>query len=90
MKIGKRGTVVLPARVRRRLGLEEGSLLLIEERPDSVLLRPAAAVPVRIYSRREKAAFLLENAVGPKDYERAVRAVRKLGLDPADIPHRKP
>lgn len=47
------------------------------------------AVPaVEIYSVKRKAAFLLENAVDSEDYERARRQVRKLGLDPDEVPHR--
>ncbi len=44
--MGQRGTVVIPARLRRRYGLEEGSALLVEEHPDGVLLRPAVTLPV--------------------------------------------
>ena len=47
-------------------------------------------MPVEVYSARRKAEFLLNNAVDAADYKRAVRAVRKLGLDPETIPHRRP
>jgi hypothetical protein len=36
-----------------------------------------------------KAEFLLSNATTRKDYERARKEVRKLGLDPEMIPHRR-
>jgi len=88
--VGKRGTLVLPAPVRKRLGLTEGSLVTIEEEPDGGLrLRPAAAVPIEIYSPERRAEFLLENAVGARDYQRARRLVRELGLDPDSIPHQR-
>lgn len=89
-KVGKRGAVVIPAPLRRRLGLDEGSLVIAEAREDGVLIRPAVAVPVEIYTPERRAEFLLSNAVDEKDYARAVEEVRKLGLDPADIPHVKP
>ena len=89
-KVGKRGTVVIPAPLRRRFGLEEGSLVLAEAREDGVLIRPAMAVPVEIYSPERKAEFLLSNAVDEEDYERAKEKVRKLGLEPATIPHSRP
>ena len=89
-KVGKRGTVVIPAPLRRRFGIEEGSLVIAEEREDGVLIRPAMAVPVEIYPRKRRAEFLLSNAVDAEDYARAVKEVRKLGLDPATIPHHKP
>jgi len=34
--------------------------------------------------------FLLSNAIDGEDYARAEEEVRKLGLDPATIPHRGP
>ncbi len=88
-KVGKRGTVVIPARLRRRFGFEEGSLVIAEEAPGGVLIRPATAVPLEIYTVERRAEFLLNNAVDALDYARAARDVRKLGLDPEKIPHRK-
>ncbi len=89
-KIGRNGTLVIPARLRRRFGLQEGGMVVLEETEDGISIRPAVAVPVEVYSARRKAEFLLNNAVDAADYKRAVRAVRKLGLDPETIPHRRP
>jgi len=89
-KVGKRGTIVIPARFRKRLGIEDGNLVIIEEREGGVLLRKAVALPVEIYTPARKAELLLSNAVDKKDYERAVRKVKRTGLDPEKIPHRKP
>ncbi len=89
-KMGKRGTVVIPAPLRRRFGLEEGSLVIAEDTGEGILLRPAVAMPLEIYSDERKAEFLLSNAVDPEDYARAGDEVRKMGLDPAGIPHRRP
>ena len=89
-KVGRRGVVVIPARLRRKLGLAEGSLVIAEEREDGILLRPAVALPLETYTPERRAEFLLSNAVDTRDYARAVREVRKLGLDPAKVPHKKP
>ena len=51
-KVGRRGTVVLPAKLRRRLGIEEGSFVIAEEREDGILIRPATVLPVEIYEPR--------------------------------------
>ena len=40
-KVGKRGTVVIPARLRRQFGIEEGTLMIAEARTEGILLRPA-------------------------------------------------
>ena len=89
-KVGKRGTVVLPAALRRRFGLEEGSILIAEEHEEGILLRPATVVALEIYTDERIAEFLLSNAIDAEDYARAVEEVRKLGLDPDDISHYKP
>jgi AbrB family looped-hinge helix DNA binding protein len=88
-KVGKRGSVIVPARLRRKFGIEEGGLVVAEERPEGILIRPAAAIPVEVYSPERKAEFLLSNAVDDKDYDAAVEEVRKMGIDPARVLHRK-
>lgn len=89
-RVGKRGTIVVPAVLRKQYGLEEGALFIAEEREDGILLRPAVAFPVEVYSRERRAEFLLSNAVDPDDYRDAIAEVRKLGLDPEEIPHHPP
>ena len=89
-KVGKRGTVVIPAALRRRFGIQEGSLVITEEREEGVLIRPAVVMPVEVYTPERQAEFLLSNAVDEEDYTRAREEVRKLGLDPDAILHHKP
>ena len=89
-RVGKRGTIVVPSPLRRRFGIEQGSLVIAEERADGILIRPAVAVPLEVYAPERKAQFLLSNAVDAKDYRAARRAVRRMGLDPDGIPHHKP
>lgn len=80
-KVGRRGTVVLPAKLRRRLGIEEGSFVVAEEREDGILIRPATVLPIEIYTPERRAEFLLNNAVGAEDYRRSRAEVKRLGLD---------
>jgi len=89
-KVGKRGTVVIPAALRRRFGLDEGSLVVVEVCDEGILIRPAMAMPVEIYTSERRAEFLLSNAVDAIDYARAVDEVQKMGLDPETIPHQPP
>ena len=89
-RVGKRGAIVVPARMRRKFGIEEGSLVIAEERADGILIRPAVAVPVEMYAPARVAEFLLSNAVDGSDYRAAMRAVRKLGIDPRTIAHERP
>ncbi len=89
-RVGKRGTLVIPAALRRRFGLNEGALIIAEERPDGILIRPAMAIATETYTPERKAAFLLENAVDADDYASAKESVRRMGLDPAQVPHSRP
>ena len=67
--IGKRGTVVIPAKMRKRYRLDEGSPLLVEEHEEGILMRPAKVSPVdvEIYSPRRLAEFFLNNAMDKED-----------------------
>lgn len=89
-KVGKRGTVVIPAELRRRFGIEEGTLVIAEEHDDGILIRPAVALPLETYTPARRAEFLLSNAVDVEDYAAAVAEVRAMGLDPDRIRHHKP
>lgn len=90
VRVGKRGTIIVPAKLRKRYGIEEGTLVTAEAREDGVLIRPAVLVPVERYTAERKAEFLLSTAITAKDYQRARKEVEKLGLDPSAIPHRRP
>jgi len=89
-RVGKRGAIVVPAKLRKRFGIEEGSIVIAEETDGGILIRPAIVVPVERYTPERKAEFLLSTALDEADYRKARRAVRKLGLDPDSIPHRRP
>ncbi|CAN5801662.1 hypothetical protein BH23ACT11_BH23ACT11_30390 [soil metagenome] len=89
-KVGKRGTVVIPVDLRRRFGIEEGSLVVAESTEEGILIRPAVAIPVENYTSERRAEFLLSNAVDERDYERALMVVREMGLDPKSIAHSRP
>jgi len=88
-KVGRRGTIVLPAKLRHRLGIEEGSFVVAEERADGILIRPATVLPVEIYTPERRAEFLLNNAVSTEDYRHARSEVKRMGLDPDRIKHQR-
>ena len=90
VKVGKRGAVVVPAKLRKRFGIEEGAIVTAEPRDDGVLIRPATTPPVERYTIERKAEILLSTATAKRDYQKARRRVRKLGLDPDRIPRCRP
>jgi len=85
IKMGKRGTLVVPAKIRKQFGLDEGSLLITETRDGEIRLRPAVAVGVEIYTPERKAEFLLNNAITQEDWDAAAEEIRGWGLDPLKI-----
>jgi hypothetical protein len=65
-------------------------MVVAEESEYGVLLRPAALLPVEIYTPERKAEFLLANAVDAKDRKKAEEEVRRLGLDPRKVRSGRP
>jgi AbrB family looped-hinge helix DNA binding protein len=57
LTITDRGTITLPVRLRRQLGLKADDQLIVEATPEGLLLRPAVTVPVEIYSDARIAEF---------------------------------
>lgn len=88
ISIGRDGALTIPLAMRRRLGLGEGTQVMIEETRDGLMIRPIFPEP-ETYTSERKAEFLLNNAIGADDYQAARAAVRSLGLDPETIPHER-
>lgn len=87
--VGKRGTVVIPAKLRKRFHLQEGSALLLEERREGILMRPAITTPVdvEIYTPERLAEFFLNNVMDKEGYLEARKDVEKMGINPDSIDH---
>jgi AbrB family looped-hinge helix DNA binding protein len=68
-----RGQITLPAKVRKRLGLTTGGVLVLEERNGEIVLRPAAVMEIETFSDSDIAAWDKEDRL--TDPERG--AIRK-------------
>lgn len=91
VRVGKRGTLVIPANLRRQLRLEEGELVVLEPHDDSLTLRRAIPIPIERYDKERMAEFLLNNTVDEEDYEFVRRRVRGIGVRcPDAVPHCRP
>lgn len=58
--INERGTLTLPKPLRQRLGLTRGGFVFVEESMDGVILRPAVAFPIEMYSDERLKEFETE------------------------------
>lgn len=52
LTITERGVITLPAKLRQALGLTANDQLIAETTPDGLLLRPAVALPIEMYTAR--------------------------------------
>ena len=50
IEVGPKGRVVIPAQVRRRLGIEQGTRLAVLVDDDAVVLVPRAAIERRLHA----------------------------------------
>jgi bifunctional DNA-binding transcriptional regulator/antitoxin component of YhaV-PrlF toxin-antitoxin module len=83
------GDVPIPPSLRQLTGIESGSVVTLEARDGTIVIRPVSEA-VEVYTPERKAEFLLSNAVDPADYAAACEEVRKLGLDPDAVLHGRP
>lgn len=72
LPVSKRGTITLPAEIRKKLGLDQmpNALLLIEESNGKLVIEAAAAVPVRDIPLEEMRSWIAED-------ENAMKALKK-------------
>jgi len=78
VKLGKKGQLSLPAGVLRRLGLQGSATLLVEETEDgAVVLRPAAVVPVEVYSDARVREFEEANRGSAAENARVAKALKR-------------
>ena len=57
LTVTDRGTITLPAKLRRQLGIKADDQLIAEATPEGLLLRPAVTLPVEVYSEARIAEF---------------------------------
>jgi len=57
LKVSSRGQITLPASIRKRVGIQEGSAVIIEDRGNEVVLKPAAFFEIEMYSDKQIAEW---------------------------------
>lgn len=65
--VSARGQLTLPAKLRKRLGIEPGGVVVAEEKDGALVLRPAMVMPVRIYTDEEIAEWTADDAMSEAD-----------------------
>jgi AbrB family looped-hinge helix DNA binding protein len=85
IKMGKRGTIVLPAKLRKQFGLGDGSLLVTEAKDGEIRIRPAFVYEPPVWSPEETAYFILINSMTKEEWDRNLPDVIAMGVDPTKI-----
>lgn len=79
--VSGRGQITLPAKLRKRLGIEPGGVVVAEEKDGALVLRPAAVLPVRIYTDEEVDRWAREDSFKDDaeraDFDRQLKAIAK-------------
>jgi antitoxin PrlF len=55
--ISNRGQLTLPANVRKRFGIKNGGAVILEERENELVLKPAMVLEVEMYSDEQVLAW---------------------------------
>lgn len=74
--VSGRGQITLPARLRKRLGIKGGDPVLLEEKGNAILLKPALIVEVDRYSDDQVAEWDRADRLTGQDRKRFVEAVK--------------
>ena len=61
LELGPKGAITLPKKMREKFDLRDRSLISLEETPEGILIRPAVAFPIEIYSNERLEEFEREN-----------------------------
>jgi AbrB family looped-hinge helix DNA binding protein len=75
--VSSRGQITLPSSVRKRLGIQSGGVVTLEEKDNVVMLRPAAVIEIETYSSEEIAQWDKEDRLEPAERNALLKRLRK-------------
>lgn len=72
--VSDRGQITLPARLRKRLGIKGGDLVILEERGHEIVLKPGVVVQVDYYSDEQVAEWDRQDRLTDNDRRQIIGA----------------
>ena len=75
--VSSRGQITLPSLVRKRLGIQSGGIVTLEERDNVIVLRPAAVVEIETYSNEDIAQWDKGDRLEPAERNALLKRLRK-------------
>ena len=76
--VSSRGQITLPARLRKRLGIKGGDVVVLEERGHEIVLKPGAVVQIDYYSDEQVADWDRNDQLTEQDRKRIIESVTSL------------
>ena len=73
--VSSRGQITLPAATRKRLGIEGGDVVILEDRGNEIVLKPGVVLEVEIYSDEQVTEWDAADRLDDGERERIVGAV---------------
>jgi antitoxin PrlF len=77
LMVSSRGQITLPVKVRKRLGIQSGGVVILEEKGSEILLRPAAVIEFEIYSEADIVRWDKEDRLEPSERKTLLKRLRK-------------
>ena len=79
--VSSRGQLTLPSDLRKRFGIDKGGVVVLEERDNELVLKPAVVLEIEMYSDSQIAEWDAEDRLDPADRvavgRRLARTIRK-------------
>jgi antitoxin PrlF len=72
--VSARGQLTLPSEIRKKYGIDEGSILVAEDRDGEIVLKPAAVLEVEFYSDQQISDWIRNDTYKGKSEQEKVRA----------------
>jgi antitoxin PrlF len=69
--VSSRGQLTLPSEIRKKYGISEGSILVVEEHNGEIILKPATVMEVEYYTDNQVKEWLADDTF-QNDHERQV------------------
>ena len=73
--VSDRGQITLPAKVRKRLGIKGGDVMIFEDRREGIVLRPGIVVGYERYSDEQIAKWDVADALDDRERTRLLEAL---------------
>ena len=75
--VSNRGQITLPAKIRKRLGIQSGGIVIMEDRDKEVVLRPAAVIEIETYSDADIARWDKEDRLPSAERDAILKRLGK-------------